>query len=83
MNMDDLEKEFVANKTFATIIKASSGSGGGAGSGSGNGGSGASPSGKKLSEMTGAERTALYTSNKPEFDRLKAAERFDKPVYQR
>lgn len=55
LSLDDLKKEIVANKSYATIIKAGNGSGGGAGGN--NSGGGAT---KKISEMTEKERVAYH-----------------------
>jgi hypothetical protein len=55
-NLADLKQELVANKEFAAIIKAGNGSGGGANGN--NSSSGAA--GKKISEMTEAERVAHH-----------------------
>lgn len=60
LSLDDLKKEFVANADFAAIIKGSNANGGGAG---GNGSGGGAPSGKKIKDMTEAERTAMARSN--------------------
>lgn len=72
-------KAFVGDKSLGDFIKEWSqsdegkiyveapGNGGGGANGSGNGGSAA---GKKLSELSEAERVELAKSNKPEFDRL-------------
>lgn len=70
LTLEELQKEFVANPAYATIIKGSGGSGGGAGGGSGGGGAG-----KKLQDMTGQERAALQKSNPAEFGRLVATQR--------
>lgn len=59
-SLDDLRKELLSNKNFAPILIGSKASGGGA-----NGGSGGGGASKKLSEMTGAERTA-YAKENPE-----------------
>lgn len=69
LTLADLEKELVANEELRAILKGSSGSGGQGGGQGGGGGGGAT---KKLSEMTEAERIALYRSNPDEFRRLKA-----------
>jgi len=60
----DLEAEFVANKEFAAIIRASKASGGGA---SGNQGGGAA---KKPSEYSEAERVELYKKDPAQFRKL-------------
>lgn len=59
-SIDELEKEFVANPAYATIIKASEGSGGGAGGGGSGGGA---PGGKKISQMTEREKVAFSRAN--------------------
>lgn len=65
LTLDDLRKELVANKEYATIIKASGSSGGSA-----TGGTGGASGGKKFSEMTEAERVTLNRDNPAEFTRL-------------
>lgn len=74
MSVDELKKEFVANKEYHPIIVASKASGGGAGSG-GNGnqdaGSGAPT---KLSEMTELERVAFLKRDKAGFIAMRDAE---------
>jgi len=67
-SVDELKREFIDNKEFASIIKGSNASGGGA-SGGGSGG-GAT---KKLSEMSEQERVALHRDNPDEFRRLQGA----------
>lgn len=74
-NLDDLKKEFVANDKFASIIKGSNASGGGAS----NGGSGGGAAGKKISEMTEAERVATYRANPDAYKQQAKAEGL--PVY--
>lgn len=64
-SIDDFKKELVANKEYASIIKAAGSSGGSAGGGSGGG-----SATKKLSEMTEAEKVALAQDNPAEFTRL-------------
>ena len=63
-SVNDLEKELLANKDFAPIIRASSATGGGAGSGSGNAGGGnnggAGSASKRIFDMTSAEKKAHY-----------------------
>lgn len=66
-NIDDLQKEFVANPAYAAIIKANGASGGGAAGGSGGGGA---PAGKKFADMTESEKTVLHRDNPVEFARL-------------
>lgn len=58
MNIAELKQELVANKEFAAIIKGSNGSGGGAGGNNSGGGA----AGKKITEMTEAERIAHHTA---------------------
>jgi rRNA maturation endonuclease Nob1 len=72
MSIDDLQKEFVANKDFGAIIKASNATGGGAASNPG-GGNGGGASGKKLSEMSEKERVDLSRTNPAEWARVKQA----------
>jgi hypothetical protein len=65
LTIEDLEKEFIANKDFAPILVASKGSGGGAaGSGKGSGAS------KKLSEMTATEEAQFANANPEEYAKL-------------
>jgi len=77
MNFDELQKEFVANPTFATVVVGSKASGaGGAGGGkSGAAGGAGGEAKKKFAEMDGKERTALYQSDRAEFDRLAAEDK--------
>jgi hypothetical protein len=84
-------KAFVGDKSLGDFIKEWSqsdegkvyveapGNGGGGANGSGNGGPAA---GKKLSDMTEAERVELAKTNKPEFDRLVAEDRKAKAAVQ-
>jgi hypothetical protein len=71
LTLADLEKEFVDNKAFAPIIRASNASGGGASGGTGGGAT------KAFKDMNTAERTELYRKDpaafKRETDALKAA----------
>lgn len=70
-----LVKEFVDNPTYSSIIVKSRATGGGAaGAPTGNSGSAGAGPKKKLADMNGAERNALYTENPAEFQRLKAAQ---------
>lgn len=72
LTIEDLKKEFVANKDFAAIIKGSGASGGSSGQGQGDGqGSGD----KKLSEMGDAERKALHAKDPAAFNALVAADK--------
>lgn len=71
MSTDELTKEFRENKRFAPIVLQSKASGGGAAGGGGNGGVGGAGTGqKKFSELNDQERTTLFNTNRPEFDRL-------------
>lgn len=70
LSLDDLKKEFVANEDFAAIIKGSSANGGGAAGGANGGGA----AGKKISEMSEAERSALARENPAKFRELAKAE---------
>lgn len=56
LSLDDLKKEFVDNKDYAAIIKASNGSGGGA---TGNQGNGGVHGQKPISEMNATEESAF------------------------
>jgi hypothetical protein len=70
LSLADLEKEFVDNKSFAAIIKASDAQGGGAGAGSdGNG-----VPRKKLSEMTATEEAKFANEHPDEYARLVASQ---------
>lgn len=69
MTIDDLKAEFKADATFAPILVASQASGGGA---AGSGGGTPNAGGKKLKDMNDQERTALFKTNRAEFDRLVA-----------
>jgi len=69
-NLDDLKKELVANKEFAAIIKGSNASGGGA-NGQHSGGGAA---GKKISEMTEAERVAFHNASPAQYKEQARAE---------
>jgi hypothetical protein len=66
MKPAELAKEFVANKKFAAIIKASSASGSGAAHQQGSGGA-AVYKGKKFSELSETERTSWYKEDKAGF----------------
>lgn len=71
MSVDELTKEFRGNKRYAPLVIQSMASGGGAAGGGGNGGVGGAGTGqKKFHELNDQERTALYNTNRPEFDRL-------------
>ena len=66
LSLDDLKKEFVDNKSYAAIIKASDANGGGAGpSSDGNG-----VPNKKLSEMTATEEAKFANENPTEYQRM-------------
>lgn len=69
LSLDDLRKEFVDNKSYSAIIKASDAQGGGAG----EGGEGGGASGKKLSEMTATEEAKFANENPDEYARMIAA----------
>lgn len=66
LSLEDLKKEFVDNKSYAAIIKASDANGGGAGEG--NDGNGV-PS-KKLSEMTATEEAKFANEHPTEYQRM-------------
>lgn len=70
--LDELQKEFVANAAYATIIKSNDASGGGADGGPSGGGA---PSGKKFSELTEQQKVALSRTNPAEYKRLVEAHR--------
>lgn len=64
LTVDDLEKEFLNNPLFASILTGVDSSGGGAVRNTGGGAS------KKPSEYTMTERNEMYRTNRAEFDRL-------------
>lgn len=66
LSLDDLQKEFVDNKSYAAIIKASDAIGGGAGAG--NDGNGVPK--KKLSEMTATEEAQFANKYPAEYQRM-------------
>jgi len=65
LSIEQLKQEFVDSKDFAPIIIGSKASGSG-----GSGGNNSSGGAKKPNEYTEQERTALWHSNRAEFDRL-------------
>lgn len=67
LSVKELQAEMVASKQFAPIITASKASGGGAQGGKGGAG------GKAFKDMNEAERTELFRTNRPEFDRQSEA----------
>lgn len=75
LSIADLEKEFVGNADFSSIIIASNGSGGGAPGGKQNGGAGA----KKFAEMTGSERAEFLKRDPVGFEKESAAQRSATP----
>lgn len=75
MNFEELQKELVADKKFATVVVVSKASGAGGSGGTNNGGAGGAGGDKKFAEMTGAERTALYQSDRASFERLAAEDK--------
>lgn len=60
LSVEDLKKEFVANKQFASVIIASKASGGGAAGGSRNNGGAGNTGDKKFKDLNDAERTEWY-----------------------
>lgn len=64
LSIDDLEKEFLKNPDFASILVGVDSSGGGASRDTGGGAS------KKPNEYTEAERRDLYNNNRAEFNRI-------------
>lgn len=71
MNMAELQAEIVKTPLFSSIVVVNKASGaGGSGGGNNNGAAGGAGGGKKFADMTGPERTALYQSDRAEFDRL-------------
>ena len=69
--LEDLKKEFIDNKDFASIIKGTNGSGGGA---SGNGSSGGAAH-KSLKDMSETERLSMARDNPMRFRELVDASR--------
>lgn len=70
--VDQLKEEFRTNPKFGALVVASNASGGGAGDAKpASGGAG----GKKFSEMSEQERTALYDKDPDEYRKLRDAER--------
>lgn len=65
-SVKELGEEFRANKEFAPIIQASKASGGGANGNKGQVGD------KPFAEMNEQERTSLFRTDRPKFDRLSA-----------
>lgn len=61
LSYDELKKEFVDNKRYASIIKATNASGGGANNDDHSGGGAAD--GKKIKDMSEAERVALHKAD--------------------
>lgn len=73
LNVEEFQKELTGNPVYASVVVGSKASGAGGSGGSGkSGASGGAGGDKKFAEMTGPERTALYQSNRAEFDRLSA-----------
>lgn len=66
LSLDELRKEFVDNKSYAAIIKASDAQGGGAGAG----GDGDGVPGKKLSEMTATEEAKFANEHPEQYARM-------------
>lgn len=66
MSIAELKQEMIANKDYASIIKASDASGGGAT----GGGTGGGAAGKSFKDLNETERTTLYRTNPTEFQRL-------------
>jgi len=67
--LEELKREFVDNKEFASIIKGTNASGGGAG-GDGNSGGGAD---KKFSDLSEAERVEMHRTNPEKYRELAKA----------
>lgn len=65
--IEDLKKEIQADKRFSAILVGTRANGSGNHAGKPN----AAPSGKKFSEMSGAELSSLRRENEQEYDRLK------------
>lgn len=68
-SLGDFIKEWSQGDEGKHYVEAPANGGGGAGGGTGN------IAGKKLSQLTEAERTELFKSNRPEFDRLVAEDK--------
>lgn len=66
LSLTDLEKEFLDNPSYKTIMKGSSSGGGGAGGAGEGGGAGR----KKLSEMTATEEAKFANEHPDEYKRL-------------
>jgi len=64
----DLAAEFRKNEMYSSLIVVTQANGGGA-----NGGGSGGATGKTFNEMNSGEKTALLRSNRPEYERLKAA----------
>lgn len=71
MTPTELQQEFLQNKKFERIIRGSGANGGGAGGGSGGGGA----SGKKLKDMSDAERAAWHGRDPEGFQRAVDADK--------
>lgn len=70
MNLEDLQKELVANPTYSTVVVVSKASGAGGSGGGRSGSGGGAPGTTKFSDFSEAERTQLYRDNPTEFKRL-------------
>lgn len=68
--LEDLKTEFLQSKTFAAIIVGSKASGSGASGGSGGGGAT-----KKFSELSEADRSALYRQDPEKYRQLRDADK--------
>jgi hypothetical protein len=77
MNFDELQKEFVATPTFATVVVGSKASGAGGSGGSGaNGGAATGPNKKEFGKLTGPEKVDWFKSDPKGFQQ--AADDFQK-----
>lgn len=70
LSVEELQKEFLSNQKFSSIIVASKASGGGANGGR-KGGGGAT---KKLSEMSATEEAQFANQNPEQYKQMLAAE---------
>ena len=80
MNFDELKRELVAEPMMGSVVVGSraSGAGGSGGATTGSGGGAGADKSKAFKDMTGPERTALYTSDPAEFKRLSEADKQEK-----
>lgn len=77
-SLDDLRKEILANKEYASILIGSKASGGGAGQGGANGGTSGGAGSKKIADMSETERTAFFRADPAAFKQQVEAEKATK-----